>query len=103
MSDMQAERNNGNLVIRPTGKIDGGNSGGVQREIGSIIDRQDQAVILDLARIEYLSSAGLRVIAVTLNRCRSRSQQLALCNAMPNIYKILNSSGFDKLLPIADS
>ena len=68
MSDMQAERSNGNLVIQPTGKIDGGTSGGVQRELDSIIDRQDQTVILDQAGIKYISSASLRVIAVALNR-----------------------------------
>lgn len=57
--------------------------------------------IIDFARLEYIASAGLRVILLTQKRCRAAGKGIRLINVMPPIYDIFHYAGFDQILDIA--
>jgi anti-anti-sigma factor len=56
------ERVGGALVIAPAGRIDSVSSGELERLVVSRIDGGEKRLVLDLAGVEYISSAGLRVL-----------------------------------------
>ena len=54
---------NGILVISVTGRVDSTNSAEMEKEISAIVDTASyQLPVLDLSDLEYISSAGLRVL-----------------------------------------
>ncbi len=63
----------------------------------------DQVVgecVLDLAKLEYVSSAGLGVLLKTHKRLMGSGSGLKLINVNHHIHDIFRYSGFDKLFEI---
>jgi anti-anti-sigma factor len=56
--------------------------------------------VIDCARLEYIASAGLRVILLTQKRCKAAGTGVRLINVMPPIYDIFHYAGFDQILEI---
>jgi anti-anti-sigma factor len=55
---------------------------------------------IDFARLEYIASAGLRVILLTQKRCKAAGSSVRLINVSPPIYDIFHYAGFDQILDI---
>jgi anti-anti-sigma factor len=56
--------------------------------------------VIDFARLEYIASAGLRVILLTQKRCKAAGRGVRLINVTPPIYDIFHYAGFDQILDI---
>jgi anti-anti-sigma factor len=56
--------------------------------------------LIDFARLEYIASAGLRVILLTQKRCKAAGGGVRLINVTPSIYDIFHYAGFDQILEI---
>jgi stage II sporulation protein AA (anti-sigma F factor antagonist) len=56
--------------------------------------------VIDLARLDYIASAGLRVILLTQKRCKAGGGGVRLINVAPAIHDIFHYAGFDQILDI---
>ncbi len=56
--------------------------------------------LIDFAQLEYIASAGLRVILLTQKRCKAAGGGVKLINVAPPIHDIFRYAGFDKILDI---
>ena len=59
-----------------------------------------QPQVIDLAQLEYVASAGLRVFLLTQKRVKGAGSGLKLINVSPQIYDIFHYAGFDQILDI---
>jgi anti-anti-sigma factor len=59
-----------------------------------------QLRVIDLARLEYIASAGLRVILLSQKRCKAAGGGVRLINVAPAIHDIFHFAGFDQILDI---
>jgi len=57
-------------------------------------------LVLDLAGLEYMTSAGLRVLMIAAKTCASQQRQLAVASLQPVIEEIFKISRFDLVLKI---
>jgi anti-anti-sigma factor len=57
--------------------------------------------IIDLGRLEYIASAGLRVFLLTQKRVKGVGMELKLINACPQIHDIFHYAGFDQIIDIS--
>jgi anti-anti-sigma factor len=57
--------------------------------------------IIDLARLEYVASAGLRVFLLTQKRLKGAGAGLKLVNVSPQIHDIFRYAGFDRIIDIS--
>jgi len=57
--------------------------------------------VIDLARLDYVASAGLRVFLLTQKRARGLGGGLKLINVNQQIYDIFRYAGFDRIIDIA--
>ena len=57
--------------------------------------------VIDLGRLEYVASAGLRVFLMTQKRVKNSGGGLKLINASQQIYDIFRYAGFDRIIDIA--
>lgn len=79
------------------GRIDSGNSGDVEAEIrGAIGDRKPASVVLDAGGLEYISSAGLRVIL----RLRKEHPSLRVINVSSEVYEVFEMTGFTEMMGV---
>ena len=66
----------------------------------AFLDQAVEASVLDMAGLEYISSAGLGVLLRTHKRLLAAGSGLELVNVNPHINDIFRYSGFDKLFVI---
>lgn len=64
------------------------------------LDAVAEECVLDLGKLEYISSAGLGVLLRTHKRLMTDGQGLKLVNVNSHINDIFMYSGFDKLFEI---
>ena len=93
MTDPQKET----VVLYPEGRIDSNNAKSFEAEIaGALKQHPGAALTLDLDRLQYISSAGLRVLLAV-----SRSgTPLSLRGVSPEVYDILDMTGFTSFLAV---
>lgn len=61
----------------------------------------DEAKVVDFARLDYISSAGLGVLLAAQKRLSERGQGLKLVNLNGHIRDVFRFSGFDQIFEIA--
>lgn len=89
-------------VLRLAGRIDSSNAAEFEQEVLRELAADPSGLILDMAELGYISSAGLRVILVAARAAQAGGQGLILCALAPNIRDVFDVSGFSAILPIAD-
>lgn len=83
------------------GKVDTSNHLEFQQKLIEQIKNSSKNIHLNLEKLEYISSAGLRVFLIALKQCESMNLKLLLSQLDGNIKKIFEVSGFLKLFEIA--
>ncbi|HEX2931917.1 MAG TPA: STAS domain-containing protein, partial [Candidatus Binatia bacterium] len=87
-----SERNTADIVtLSLSGKLDGTTAKSFEEKILTRIDSGDRRFIIDVAELDYISSAGLRVFALAGKRLDSTNGKLVLCGFKKTIpYYTLN-------------
>lgn len=88
-------------VVSPLGRIDSSTSPAVERACDEQIARGITKLLFDLAHVDYVSSAGLRVFLVAGKKAQRVGGRIALCNLQPTVREILAIAGFDRILTTA--
>ncbi len=87
----------GVLTASLIGHIDSGNAAQAERELTALRrDAPEAPVVLDMDRLTYISSAGLRIIL----RLRKERPELRLVNVPSGVYEILEMTGFTEMMPV---
>ncbi len=61
---------------------------------------QDQPmIVLDLERVDFIDSTGLRIVLMALERCRKRHQEFAITPGSQQVQRLLSVTGLGKHLP----
>ncbi len=66
----------------------------------TFLDKIEGECVIDMAKMEYISSAGLGVLLKTHKRLMGSGKGVKLINVSHHIHDIFRYSGFDKLFEI---
>jgi stage II sporulation protein AA (anti-sigma F factor antagonist) len=94
------EKAAGALVIAPVGRVDSVSSGELERHVVARLDAGERRVVIDMAGVEYISSAGLRVLLVAAKRLKPPAGALVLCGLGPGVRTVLELAGFMPLFAV---
>ena len=86
------------VVADLIGRLDSRTCGPASTELNRIVQAGDRKVLLNLAGIEYMSSAGLRAIHVAAKLLKSHGGALKICQAQPMVKEVLDVTGIGHLL-----
>lgn len=100
--DVSIERDGTSMTVSVEGRIDGHTVIGFEQDLDTHLDDDVTRLILDMAAVDYISSAGLRVILVLTRQLDKRGGKLVLCGLDENVREIFRISGFDRIVAIAD-
>ena len=91
------------VVMQVSGRIDALSAPELEAEANSVMDQGNIWVAMDLSNVQYISSAGLRILLTTLKALNGKKGNLALINPAKNVREVLTIAGFSKIFTIADS
>lgn len=87
-------------IIRLSGRIDATTAPGMEEELSSGIEEGTRAMIIDLEAVEYMSSAGLRVLLSALKKMRLVGGEMRLSSLQPHVREVFEMTGFSRLFTI---
>ena len=95
---MQINKNQegGKLTLAPVGRVDTITS--PELEAAIVLDGVEE-LVFDLSQVDYISSAGLRVLLSAQKKMASRSMKIA--NAKPAVKEVFDITGFSDIFTFA--
>jgi anti-anti-sigma factor len=97
---ISSERDGSALIVAVDGRIDGSNSQEFQDRFEETVGDDERAVVLDMGKLTYISSSGLRATLLLARRLQRQQAKFAICSLSPSIKEVFEISGFDKIIPI---
>jgi anti-anti-sigma factor len=89
------------LILRMNGRLDAVSSPNAERKVFDYINNGQHKLVLDFAGIDYLSSAGMRMLLSVTKKLKTLSGKLVLCSVTANVMDVLKMSGFDHVLELS--
>jgi len=90
-------------IITIKGRVDSGNAPELESAFQTLTDKGHFRLVADLGGLEYISSAGLRLLVSTLKTCRRYNRgDLRLSNLSPRVVEVLNLAGMAPLFKVFD-
>ena len=103
MLDIHVLETNQVAVVEAQGRIDSATASDLGDALTGVIDDGHHQIVLDVAGVDYMSSAGLREIVAALKKVRNSSGDLRIARVTERVYDVLELSGLNTLLQIFDS
>lgn len=90
-------------VVKVSGRVDSATAPRLAEKINEITDAGRFRIVLDLQDLDFISSAGLRVLIGAQKTCKRYNRgEVVLANVQPNILSALDLAGFTPFFKIFD-
>ena len=97
MENISGKTNDGVLTLYFKGRIDSSNAAAAEAEVNALREENKGcAVVIDCEELEYISSAGLRIVL----RVRKDCPELKIVNVSSEVYDILDMTGFTEMIEV---
>lgn len=100
--NIQTHETNDITVLSLSGRLDSNTSETAEQQIMAKIDGGSKKLVLDFKELDYISSAGLRVLLMTAKRLKAEQGAFALCNLQEQIREVFDISGFLPILTVVE-
>lgn len=92
---------NGKAEVKISGRIDTVSSPLLEQELNEILPQTDE-IVLDFEDVEYISSAGLRILLVLTKLLKAKDGKLTLINVQKVVKDVFEITGFDNIFNIEE-
>lgn len=90
-------------VVIVEGRMDTANAPEFERCMQEWMAQGHRDFVVDLSRLDYISSAGLRSVLVCAKKARSVGGGMACCSLHGVVKKVFEVSGFAGMLPVYET
>jgi anti-anti-sigma factor len=87
------------MIIYVDGDLTTNTSPDVEAEILEILQGETKHLVIDVEKVNFIASTGLRVILALGKRLNSQGLKLTVCSMNPSTKSVFEMSGFTKLFP----
>jgi anti-anti-sigma factor len=90
-------------VLAFEGRLDTQTSPDAQQQLIQLIEAGSTKILVNLEKLDYISSAGLRVLLVVAKKLKANAGELRICSLNAVVKEVFDISGFDMILPVSAS
>jgi len=87
-------------VFSLDGRFDAHSAGDVEKELNLAISKGARNLLLDMDSVEYISSAGLRVLLAVAKKLKKEEGEIKLCCLKPYVKEVFDIAGFTQIFKI---
>ena len=88
------------FVLALNGRFDAQSAGEVEESFMATMNDGANSVLVDMDGVEYVSSAGLRVLLATSKKLNAKGGKLILCGLKPYVWEVFEVAGFTTIFKI---
>ena len=101
--DIKVEYVEKKIILRLTGRLDASSSPILERTLEELLKKGHNLIILDFTSLDYLSSAGMRLLLSYTKKLHIANGGLHCCSMSGEVMEIIKMAGFEKILRIFHS
>ncbi|HEX7364098.1 MAG TPA: STAS domain-containing protein [Dehalococcoidia bacterium] len=90
-------------VLSLSGRLDAYSATEVEKKLDSLIESGQNRLVINLEKLEYISSSGLRVFLAALKKAKKGQGDIKLACMKPFIKEVFDIAGFSQLFNIFDN
>lgn len=94
------ERNGKAVIVVPAGRIDSTTSAALEGYFQKLAAAGERHLVVDFGGVDYISSAGLRVMLSLAKRTKDTNGSLALCALADSVSRVFMLAGFLPLFTV---
>ena len=87
-------------ILSFQGNLDTNTSPQAESEINSLIDAGAQKLLVNFENLDYISSAGLRILLATAKKLKASQGDLKICGLNETVQEVFDISGFATILSV---
>lgn len=100
---IEVEEIESRILLRLDGRLDAASAPILEKKIQDLLEEKQNQLLLDFTRIDYLSSAGMRLLLSATKKLKANHGSLILFSLGEEVEAIIKMAGFDKILHICAS
>lgn len=101
--NISLRESDGVTVVQIVGNLDTNTAPEAQERLDDLATRGVAKVLVDFAELDYISSAGLRVLLATAKKLRGTGGNLRLCGLNETVAEVFEISGFSTIFAVFPS
>ena len=90
-------------VFELEGRLDSSTSSQLEKKLLDSLESGKKNMVIDFARVDYISSAGLRVLLMAAKKSKAAGGKVRLCALMDNVREVFDIAGFTSIFSITSS
>jgi anti-sigma B factor antagonist len=90
-------------IYKLNGRLDSNTSPALEKKLAVAIEDGATSMVIDFENLEYISSAGLRIILKTTKDLKRSEGNIVLCAMQDYVKEVFEIAGFDSFLPIVST
>ena len=90
----------GAVLALASGRVDLSNADAFTTALSAALNQTETALILDLSKVDYISSAGLRSLMVTFKASKTQNKGFAVAALQPMLAEIFSIARLSQVIPI---
>jgi anti-sigma B factor antagonist len=98
--EITQQQSQSTTVLSVVGAVDSNTAPELQQALLRATETSPGGVELDLAKVSYMSSAGLRALLMAAKALQKRSERLRVSNVPAQILNVLNLTGFTTFIDV---
>jgi anti-sigma B factor antagonist/stage II sporulation protein AA (anti-sigma F factor antagonist) len=91
------------VILRIDGRLDAASAPILERKVNTLMDEERWNLLLDFSQVDYLSSAGMRLLLSATKKVKAKNGSFILFQLNDEVAEIIKMAGFDKILSICQT
>jgi len=100
---IQESRKETATILELNGRLDTSTSTILEKKLLSLLNEGEKDFVLDFSNLDYISSAGLRVLLMAAKRSGSSGGMVSLCRLQEHVREVFDIAGFTTIFSIHTS
>jgi anti-sigma B factor antagonist len=100
--DVTTEQHPGHTRVILIGELDIASADGLEKQLAAIEVNSPRTLVLDLRRVDFIDSTGLRALIAADERARSQGRRLAMVSGPDAVTRLLAVTQLDQRFEIVD-
>lgn len=98
--DVETRSEKGATIVSVGGRLDAVTAPELEGKINEVVNDGPTAIVISLNKLEYISSAGLRVILAAAKKLKAKQIKLFIAGLQDAVKQVFEISGFYSILSI---
>ena len=90
-------------ILEFEGNLDTNTSPDAEAKLSELIDNGSQKLLINFGKLNFISSAGLRVLLGTAKKLKGAGGNLQICDLNPTVQEVFDISGFGSILKVTST